>query len=168
MQQFCIDTPAGPITLQTKNNTLISLSFTATALPQTAANNPFIKTVQKEIAEWFRDPEFIFTVPLAPKGTPFQQKIWTALRQIPCGETRTYGELAAQLGTSARAVGNACRANPIALIIPCHRVVAKTGLGGYAGTISGRNMIIKSTLLEMEKKNRNYSRISESNQKSFC
>lgn len=71
--------------------------------------------------------------PLAPAGTPFQQRVWRALADIPPGQTRTYGELATQLGTAPRAVGGALRANPIPIIIPCHRILAAQGLGGYAG-----------------------------------
>ncbi|MGK0673659.1 MAG: methylated-DNA--[protein]-cysteine S-methyltransferase [Halothiobacillaceae bacterium] len=70
---------------------------------------------------------------LAPAGTPFQQRVWRALAEIPLGQTRTYGELATRLGTSPRAVGGALRANPIPIIIPCHRILAAQGLGGYAG-----------------------------------
>lgn len=71
--------------------------------------------------------------PLAPAGTPFQQRVWRALADIPPGQTLTYGELAARLGTAPRAVGGALRANPIPIMIPCHRIVAAQGLGGYAG-----------------------------------
>jgi len=74
-------------------------------------------------------------VPLAPRGTPFQHRAWDAILAIPAGESRTYGELARRLVTAARAVGQACGANPIALIIPCHRVVGSLGaLGGFMGT----------------------------------
>jgi methylated-DNA-[protein]-cysteine S-methyltransferase len=88
--------------------------------------------------------------PLKLAGTPFQQKVWTALRQIPPGITRTYGELARQLGTAPRAIGSACRSNPILLFVPCHRVVAATGAGGFAGETAGRWMEIKRWLLARE------------------
>ena len=93
---------------------------------------------------------FKFDVELQLKGTLFQKKVWQALQKIPAGQVVTYGELAKQLNTSARAVGNACRANPIPLLVPCHRVVSKTGLGGFAGSQSGAPMKIKRCLLEHE------------------
>ena len=83
-------------------------------------------------------------------GTPFQQKVWNELKNIPAGKVVTYGELAKKLGTSARAVGNACRQNPIPVVIPCHRVVSATGIGGYAGDTSGDLLKIKSWLLQHE------------------
>lgn len=95
-------------------------------------------------------PYLVFDIKLETKGTAFQRRVWSALQKIPVGEVLTYGELAQQLKTSARAVGNACRVNPIPLVIPCHRVVAKTGLGGFAGSTDGRPMEIKKWLLAHE------------------
>lgn len=91
-----------------------------------------------------------FDIDLRASGTPFQMKVWRALSQIPLGQVRTYGELARQLKTSARAVGNACRANPVPLVIPCHRVVSKSGMGGFAGKRKGEPMTVKAWLLKHE------------------
>ncbi|MBT8127262.1 MAG: methylated-DNA--[protein]-cysteine S-methyltransferase, partial [Gammaproteobacteria bacterium] len=91
-----------------------------------------------------------FDLPCALQGTPFQQKVWNELKKIPCGTVITYGELANKLGTSARAIGNACRKNPIPLVIPCHRVVAANGIGGYSGDTNGAWLRIKSWLLRHE------------------
>lgn len=88
--------------------------------------------------------------PLKLAGTPFQLKVWAALRRILPGSTRTYGELARQLGTAPRAVGSACRSNPILLFVPCHRVVAATGAGGFAGATAGPWLEIKRGLLARE------------------
>lgn len=85
-----------------------------------------------------------------PSGTPFQKKVWLALLDIPYGHTTTYGSLANQLKTSPRAIGNACRKNPLPLFIPCHRVVARNNLGGYAGATQGKNLDIKQWLLNHE------------------
>ena len=82
--------------------------------------------------------------------TPFQEKVLRQLQRIPYGETRSYGEIAKILKTSARAVGNACRHNPIPIIIPCHRVVAANGIGGYDGAKTGTLLDIKRRLLELE------------------
>ena len=87
-----------------------------------------------EIERYLADPEFRFTVPLAPSGTPFQQRVWQALGAIAPGQSRTYGEVARMVRSAPRAVGQACGANRIALVIPCHRVVAAMGsLGGFMG-----------------------------------
>ncbi|MDH5611458.1 MAG: MGMT family protein [Gammaproteobacteria bacterium] len=91
-----------------------------------------------------------FNIELQAEGTPFQQTVWRALQQIPAGQVMTYGQLAQQLNTSARAVGNACRANPIPLVIPCHRVVSKSSLGGFSGSRDGAPVEIKAWLLEHE------------------
>lgn len=84
------------------------------------------------------------------KGTPFQLMVWNALRKIPAGKVVTYGELAKKLGSSARAVGNACRNNPVPVIVPCHRVVSANGPGGYAGETRGALFDIKLWLLDHE------------------
>jgi len=89
-------------------------------------------------------------LPIELQGTPFQRRVWKALREIPPGRTITYSELARQLGTGARAVGGACRANPCPIVVPCHRVVAVNGLGGFSGDTSGRKLEIKRWLLRHE------------------
>ncbi len=89
-------------------------------------------------------------LPLELHGTDFQSRVWQALRGIPPGEVSTYGELASQLHTSPRAVGNACRQNPCPLVVPCHRVVGRNGIGGYAGHTDGETLDIKRWLLRHE------------------
>lgn len=111
-----------------------------------------IADVRIQLNHWFRQPDTIFTFPLAPKGTVFQQTVWRALQQIPAGEIRTYGELASQLGTHPRAIGQACRSNPLPIVIPCHRVVAKQQPGGFMGCTDGYLHEIKLWLLALEKR----------------
>ena len=89
---------------------------------------------------------------ITPQGTPFQEKVWHRLRQIPVGQTLTYGELARQLGSSPRAIGNACRHNPLPILTPCHRVVGKHSIGGFIGQSQGKNVAIKQWLLQHEQK----------------
>ena len=94
-----------------------------------------VAAARREVTEYFAGQRDAFTLKLAPRGTPFQQGVWAALRRIPLGETRSYGQLAAELGKpgAARAVGRANATNPIALIIPCHRVIGRDGsLTGFA------------------------------------
>jgi len=107
--------------------------------------------VQSELSRYFESPNFDFTMELSLEGTPFQRKVWRALQEIPLGETKTYGQLASMLGTSPRAVGNACRRNPIPIVVPCHRVVAQHSKGGFAGETQGAMMAIKDWLLLHEK-----------------
>ena len=118
-----------------------------TCTPETAG--PLLLQAAAELAEYFAGTRREFTLPLAPAGTPFQQAVWEALRTIPYGETRTYGQIAAQIGrpTACRAVGMANNRNPIAIVVPCHRVVGSTGaLVGYAGGLG-----VKTHLLNLEK-----------------
>jgi len=105
----------------------------------------------RQLECYLADPEFRFSLPLAPDGTAFRQRVWQALLQIPIGESRTYGELARQLHSAPRAIGGACGANPIALVIPCHRVVGTHGsLGGFMGVTQGDPIAIKRWLLAHE------------------
>ena len=102
----------------------------------------------REQVEAYLDGELqAFDLPLAPRGSAYRQKVWAALCAIPYGEVRTYGQMAAVAGGSSRSVGGANGANPIPLIIPCHRVVAAGGLGGYSG---GDGLETKRRLLQVE------------------
>lgn len=94
--------------------------------------DPLVREACRQIAAWVRDPHFRFELPLAPRGTDFQRRVWAAIAAVPLGHTRRYGEIARELQSSARAVGQACGDNPHPLVIPCHRVVAAAGLGGFA------------------------------------
>lgn len=102
------------------------------------------------LQRYFATAELPVDLPLVPAGTPFQRRVWQRLQRIPRGRTVTYGELARELGTSARAIGGACRANPLPLLIPCHRVVAQGGLGGYSGERGGAWADTKRWLLRHE------------------
>lgn len=91
-----------------------------------------------------------FDIAYQATGTVFQKKVWKQIKKIPFGKTCTYGDIAKTLKTSPRAVGNACRANPLVLVVPCHRVVSTKGPGGYSGKSAGRMLKIKQWLLEHE------------------
>lgn len=118
--------------------------------PALAPTGALAAEAVRQLQAYARDPRIRFDLPLAPGGTPFQRRVWAALAEIPPGQRRSYGELARRLGSSARAVGGACRANPIALIVPCHRVVAAQGPGGYAGHSAGPVLERKLWLLTHE------------------
>lgn len=108
------------------------------------------QSILHQLQNYFSTAATFANIPLAPQGTDFQKSVWNELRKIPLGQTRTYGQIAKILKSSARAVGNACRKNPIAIIIPCHRVVAANGIGGYAGKTQGKHLLIKHELLKHE------------------
>jgi methylated-DNA-[protein]-cysteine S-methyltransferase len=102
----------------------------------------------RQLRAYFTDPHYCFHLKLDfGEASAFQRRVWAALQEIPAGRVMTYGYLAARLGTSARAIGAACRSNPIPIIVPCHRVVAAQGLGGYMG---GRGLAYKHWLLHHE------------------
>ena len=128
-----------------------------TALQPVALDNPdaeLISRLLEALADYFRQPQTTFTLPMAAAGTDFQQRVWRAISDIPSGETRSYGDLARDLGTSPRAVGGACRANPLPLLVPCHRVIAADGgNGGFMGHAPGQGMSadVKAWLLRHER-----------------
>lgn len=103
-----------------------------------------------QLDAYWADPEHEFDLLFVPAGTPFQLRVWRALLSIPLGEPVTYGALARQLGTAARAVGQACGSNPVPVIVPCHRVVAAHGLGGFMHASAGAPLDVKSWLLQHE------------------
>ncbi len=111
------------------------------------------KEAVRQLRAWLHDPRFAFGLPLAPAGTHFQRRVWDAIAAIAPGETRSYGELAAQIGSGPRAVGNACGANPYPLVVPCHRVIAANqGLGGFARNRGGFLLEVKRWLLQHERR----------------
>ncbi len=148
-----IDSPVGPLLLAGSARALMHVHFQAgpgALRPDAAwqpAQAPFAQ-VTEQLAEYFTGRRREFTLPLAPQGTSFQRSVWQALRQIPYGETVAYGELARRLGrqSGARAVGLANGANPLPIIVPCHRVIGADGsLTGFGGGLH-----IKRALLTLE------------------
>lgn len=145
-----IDSPLGRLGIEA-GRALTSIDFVSARMPLKAPTQALAREVCQQLRAYFRDPHYRFDLPLDPAGSPFRQQVWRALRRIPSGRVRRYGELARDLDSAARAVGGACRANPIPIVIPCHRVVAAAGLGGFMGATGGRAMAIKRWLLEHER-----------------
>ena len=113
------------------------------------AAQEILEQAAREIGEYFEGKRRAFAVPTAAAGTPFQQAVWNALKEIPYGETRTYGEIARRIGhpRASRAVGQANNRNPLPIVVPCHRVIGTSGaLTGYAGGLA-----VKERLLELER-----------------
>ena len=153
-QQYncAIATPLGKLGLTIVGSGLTGIQFLSSNARLLAVQSPLARKIVAAIKKYFCNPKLQFNFPIQAKGTPLQQKIWHALQTIPCGKTITYGELAQKIGTSPRVVGNACRRNPIPIVIPCHRVVAKTMLGGYCGKTSNNFLKIKKWMLLHEYK----------------
>lgn len=168
-----IMTPCGPLTLLCDGRALTAVRFgreadgAATAKAAQAGAEMFEKVMPtqqtqearaaqeileqaaREIGEYFEGKRRAFAVPTAAAGTPFQQAVWNALKEIPYGETRTYGEIARRIGhpRASRAVGQANNRNPLPIVVPCHRVIGASGaLTGYAGGLA-----VKVRLLELER-----------------
>jgi methylated-DNA-[protein]-cysteine S-methyltransferase len=144
MPQLSFHTPLGALTLSEEDGAIVSLDW---GFGRDQAQTPLLLRGRDQLHAYFDNALDRFDLPLAPHGTPYRQRVWRALLAIPYGQTASYGVLAAQVGGCARSVGSANGANPIPIIIPCHRVVASTGLGGYSG--SG-GLDTKTWLLSLE------------------
>ena len=148
-----VDSPIGELTVVAEDGALVGLYMTGhrpAPDPESFGErvDDALPAATAQLAEYFAGERTAFDLPLAPRGTAFQQAVWAALRDIPYGETRSYGELAAALGRpgASRAVGLANGRNPLSIVVPCHRVVGAGGkLTGYAG-----GMERKSWLLALE------------------
>ena len=152
MEQVCVyETEIGKIAIGETDGAVTHLWFSAADVPPDAemGETALLREAAKQLREYLAGTRREFGLPLAPRGTDFQKAVWSALREIPYGETRSYGEIAARVGNprACRAVGMANHRNPIAVFIPCHRVVgADGGLTGYAGGLA-----CKERLLRLEK-----------------
>ena len=160
--QACVRTPFATLGINATRTHVTGIRYLA---PSVAAKAPprntiaFLACVQ--IQQYLEDPRYAFDLPLALSGTRHRLEVWEALQRIPAGKTRTYGELARELHSSPRAIGGACGANPLPLVVPCHRVIAARGrgtsrdqmvrIGGFMGTKSeGFEIGIKRWLLAHE------------------
>jgi len=142
--------PVGKIGIIVTNNKLAGIEFLPSATKTLPAQNAFSQKVVNALQSYFQHPKQPFSLDLLLAGTPFQRSVWRALLHIPVGTTITYGILAHQLNTSPRAIGQACRTNPVPIVIPCHRVVAMQHLGGYMGKQDGSTLGRKKWLLAHE------------------
>lgn len=144
--------PFGRMGLYCAEHAVLRLDYLPPDTPLRAPTTPLCRAVQSQLLAYCADPAFRFDLPLAPAGTAFQQRVWALLRQIPPGSTRSYGDAAQELHSAARAVGQACAANPYPPIVPCHRIVARRGLGGFSHSTAddGYLLQIKRWLLAHE------------------
>lgn len=142
-----IDTPAGPILIVESDGRIAEIRFVRISEGECDDTSP-LRTAAMQLQEYFSGHRHVFDLPLVPARTPFQARVRTAMQEIPYGQTRSYGELAHSAGGAPRAIGQACGANPLPVVVPCHRVVGTNGLGGYSG---GHGLATKRLLLALER-----------------
>lgn len=144
MPQLSLHTPVGDMTIFAEDGGIVALEWgwVADQVPSSTLDR-----AREQLQAYFDGELTEFSLPLAPAGTAYQLRIWQALREIPYGQTRSYQDIAAKVGGSARSVGQANSHNPIPVIIPCHRVVAARHVGGYSG---GEGLPTKRWLLALE------------------
>ena len=145
-QYLSYNSPIGKITIFSDGKAITALAFGATSGGE---ETPLIKEAYKQLDEYFNNKRKSFDIPLNPKGTDFQKKVWNALQNISYGKTKCYEDIAKEINNekACRAIGNANNKNPLPIFIPCHRVIGKNGkLVGYAGGLD-----VKTKLLEIEK-----------------
>lgn len=131
MPQLSMHSPVIDITVTEIDGAIVSLDWGWSPFQEPT---PLLHEAKRQLDLYFDGKLTSFDLPLVPMGTEHQEKVWTAMRKIPFGETRSYGDLAREIGSAAQAVGNACGRNPLPILIPCHRITASAGkLGGYSG-----------------------------------
>jgi methylated-DNA-[protein]-cysteine S-methyltransferase len=151
--QACVRTPFATVGVRANDTHVTGIRYLSPDLPALAPKKGSVAHLAcVEIQAYLENPRFRFALPLALAGSHHQLAVWEAMQEIPAGKTRTYGELASAVGSSARAVGGACGSNPIPIVVPCHRVIAAGGrIGGFMGAKSeGFELSIKRWLLEHE------------------
>lgn len=144
MTQLSLHSPVGDITISEADGRIVALDW---GWGRDQSATPLLEAAREQLNAYFDGRLDKFDLPVDPSGSRFQRDVWQQMCEIPSGATKTYGDIANALNNTARAVGQACGANPIPIIIPCHRVLAASGLGGYSG--SG-GIETKVALLQLE------------------
>jgi methylated-DNA-[protein]-cysteine S-methyltransferase len=145
-----VEFPRMKVALKTRGSHVAEIRYLPSAVPSKSPGNALAERAARQLERYREDPDARFDLPLLIEGTPFQRRLWDALCDIPRGKTLTYGELARRLGAEARAVGQACGDNRLPIVIPCHRVVAANGIGGFAHATGGYLLEAKRWLLAHE------------------
>ena len=142
--------PAMCVGVRTMGDAIGEITYLPRTTALAAPEDALAERAARQLERYVEDPDFCFDLPLADAGTPFQRRVWEAIRSIRRGRTLTYGEMAQGLRSVPRAVGQACGANPFPLVIPCHRVVGAKGIGGFAHHGEGFHIEVKQWLLRHE------------------
>ena len=146
LHSAAVSTPFGSFVLRADDDEIVAALWDRA--PRTSADTPVLRRASRWLADYFAGNFRPVDFPLRAEGTDFQRRIWAAIAAIPAGSSATYGALARELKSAPRAVGGACGANPIAVIIPCHRALAADG--GLGGSSGGRGVATKRQLLTHE------------------
>jgi methylated-DNA-[protein]-cysteine S-methyltransferase len=144
--------PFGKLGITCTDEALLGIDFLPDAIRAQAARNALATEACAQLRAYLGDGAFRFDLPLELAGTEHQRKVWQAMRAIPSGQTCTYGEIALQIASSPHAVGQACGSNPVPIVIPCHRVVSRSGLGGFMHSADRDALDIKRWLLDHERR----------------
>lgn len=144
--------PFGAVGIRTEAGSVRELVYLPPHFAEKDAHDAIAEIAAQQVTQYFADADFLFNLPLKDAGSAYQQRVWAAIRAIPRGTVRTYGQVARDIGSAPRAVGQACGANWFPLIIPCHRVTAAGGLGGFAShdDENGFHLSVKRWLLQHE------------------
>ena len=142
--------PRMKVAVRTRDERVADIVYLPSSAPLVAPRNELAERTARQLEAYLADPDTRFDLPLLVEGTPFQKRLWAALCEIPRGKTMTYGALAKRLDGEARAVGQACGDNRLPIVIPCHRVVAANGIGGFAHATGGYLLEAKRWLLAHE------------------
>ncbi len=144
MPQLSLHSPVGDLTLSEEDGAIVAVDW---GWGRDQTETPLLLRARDQLEEYFDGARLDFDLPLAPFGSDYQKRVWAALCRIPAGATRSYGDIAREAGGSPRSVGGANGRNPIPILIPCHRVLAGNGIGGYSG---GDGLPTKRFLLDLE------------------
>ncbi len=147
---YILPTPIGNLGLILAAKGVRKLSYLNTKQNVRLPSHGLAEKLYQQLMEYFELRRTSFDIPIDIEGTSYQKKVWNEVASISYGQSRTYGDIAQSINSGPRAVGNACRHNPIPIIIPCHRVVRKTGLGGYCGRVVGKEIQQKDWVLRHE------------------
>jgi methylated-DNA-[protein]-cysteine S-methyltransferase len=145
-----IATPCCTVGVRATGTEITEIAFLPPAHAPVPAAGELGRRAARQLRAYLEDARSPFDLPLAARGTDFQRRVWRCIAAIPCGETATYGDIARELRSAPRAVGQACGSNPFPLVVPCHRVVSAAGLGGFAHARGGFLLRTKRWLLEHE------------------
>ena len=150
MYDVTVDFPRMKVAVATLEGRVVGIRYLPLSSPEIIAGNALAERAARQLEQYRENADTIFDLPLLVEGTAFQKSVWQAMCAIPRGRTRTYGDLAREIGCEARTVGQACGDNRLPIVIPCHRVVAADGIGGFSHTTEGYLIEAKRWLLAHE------------------
>ena len=148
--QTCISAPFGYVCICSSTDYVTRIELLASKAPSNSRLNKFAKEAREQVRAYLKNSAFKFDLPIDINGSAYRKQVWSEIVKIPAGETRTYGDIAILMGSSARAVGGACGDNVLPILIPCHRVVARADLGGFMHSSDGFSLKVKCWLLNHE------------------